>query len=166
LAELLTNPDLGTKSVRIRNARIVGAVDLTAAQVLCPLQLERCRLDERVVLTEATTRSMRFFDCTIPSVMAYQLRTRGNFEVSQGSRIEQINLSGANIDGAFGFDGATLDNPGGVSIAAGADFGRCTSWPSDDSRLGETQRPDERLALRAVEGQSVGRTVRLRSPTD
>ena len=79
LADLLTGILLPggkhPRTVKLRGARITGALDLEAATLMCPLWLRDCYLDEPVILDEATAPAIRLYDCHLPGLTAPQLRT-------------------------------------------------------------------------------------------
>ncbi|QKW33807.1 hypothetical protein HUT06_06980 [Actinomadura sp. NAK00032] len=122
LAELLTGeraPEGGRpRALKLRGARIAGALDLEAAELACPLLLADCHFDEPLVLSEATAPSVRLPGCRVPALIADQLRTTGNLELNRGFTTERIRLAGADIGGTVDLSDAVLRAPGTPSLVA------------------------------------------------
>ncbi|MEU8343230.1 hypothetical protein AB0C74_16160 [Spirillospora sp. NPDC048832] len=112
LARLLTGertPEGGRpRAVKLRGARITGALDLEAAELACPLLLDGCRFEEPLVLREATAPSVRLPGCDVPELIADQLRTTGNLELNRGFTAARVHLTGADIGGTVDLSDAAL----------------------------------------------------------
>ena len=123
LAELLT-AEHGARggplrAVKLRGARIVGELDLEAAELRRPLLLADCHIDEPINLSEATAPAIRLPGCLVPALTADRLQTAGNLELNRGfAAYGEVRLAGAHIGGLLSLDGARLINPGGRALAA------------------------------------------------
>lgn len=123
LAELLTGEQTQDSSrlraVKLRGARITGALDLEARKLLCPLVLQGCFFEDSVNLNEAESQSIRLPGCHVPALTADQLRTAGNVELDDAfTAIRGISFLAAHIGGHLGFDGASLTNMQGTALMA------------------------------------------------
>ena len=122
LVDLLTGdrvPEAGRpRTVKLRGARVTGALDLAGRVLACPLLLQHCHIDERVDLTEATASAIRLPGCQVPALTASQLRTTGNLEFSDGFRTRELRLDDAQIGGRLVLRGARLVNPRGPALSA------------------------------------------------
>jgi hypothetical protein len=121
LAELLTDAQgpRRPRALRLAGARIVGQLELGAADLVCPLLLGDCWLAEPVVLAEARAPALRLPGCHLSAVSADQLTTRGNLELTNGFTAHGgVSLFGAHIGGVLDLSGATLANPNGPALHA------------------------------------------------
>jgi hypothetical protein len=122
LVELLTaERAAGTgrpRAIKVQGARITGLLDLEACELVCPLLLRGCHIDERVNLDDATAAVIRLPGCHLYGLSAEQLRTAGNLELNEVTTEGEINLGGAHIGGQLLLDGAHLINPGGSALIA------------------------------------------------
>jgi hypothetical protein len=107
------------RGLRLRGARISGALSLEAATVAFPLTFRDCSFDEPLVLTEARLVSLRLPGCHVPGINADQLETRGNVDLSDGFRADgEVRLVRAHIGGALDCGGGIFANPGGLALNA------------------------------------------------
>lgn len=104
------------RAVKLLEAHVVGPLNLEAATLRCPLRLDRCRFSEHVTLNEAAAPSIRLIACTLTSLDADQLQTRGDFDLSDSVIDGALRMRGAHIGGNLNFQGATLRNPGGRAL--------------------------------------------------
>src|SRR5215211_224712 len=121
LAELLTTPEGSRRprALRLAGARIVGQLDLEAAELVCPLLLRSCWFAEPIVLDDAQASVVRLPGCHLPSLSAIRLTTRGALELNDGFNATRgIVLLGADIGGKLDLSGATLTNPDGSALIA------------------------------------------------
>lgn len=86
LAELLTNAEGSRRprALRLAGARVVGQLDLEAAELVCPLLLRACWFAEPVVLSEAQAPALRLPGCHLPGLSAARLTTRGDLRLGDG----------------------------------------------------------------------------------
>jgi hypothetical protein len=84
LAELLTNAEGSRRprALRLAGARVIGRLDLDAAELVCPLLLRGCWFAEPLILDEAQAPALRLPGCHLPGLSAEQLTTRGSLELS------------------------------------------------------------------------------------
>jgi adhesin HecA-like repeat protein len=123
LAELLTNRDgpRRPRALRLAGARIIGQLDLEAAELVCELLLGGCWFAEPVILDQAQAPSLRLPASHLPGLSADRLATRGNLQLGSGfAATGEIRLRGAHIGGQLDFGGATLTNPSGSALDAEA----------------------------------------------
>jgi hypothetical protein len=121
LADLLTNTDWlrRPRALRLAGARIIGRLELEATELVCPLLLEDCWFAEPVILVGTQAPSVRLPGCHLPGLLARQLTTRGDLELSHGFTASgEVRLAGARIGGQLVLDGATLTNPNGRALTA------------------------------------------------
>ena len=109
----------GTRAIRVRGARITGAIDVENRDVACLIRLEDCYFDEPVILRLARAVEVALPGCHLPAVRAVQAEIRGNLILDRITAT-QVDLRGASVGGVLSLDGATLNNPGGVTLAGGA----------------------------------------------
>ena len=100
----------GPRAIKLAGARIVGALDLEAATLLCPLSLEVCEFTGTVTFSEAHAPAIRLINCQLGNLHADQLETRGTLDLSFSTATAEVRLSGAHIGGALNLDGAKLLN--------------------------------------------------------
>lgn len=112
-------PDRDTRAIRVRGARVTGAIDLENRDVACLIRLEDCYFDEPVILRLARAVEVALPGCHLPALRAVQADIRGNLILDRITATS-VDLRGASVGGILSLDGATLDNPGGVTLAGGA----------------------------------------------
>jgi hypothetical protein len=86
LAKLLTDTEVQPRprALRLAGARVVGQLDLEAAELVCPLLLRACWFAEPVVLSEAQAPALRPPGCHLPGLSAARLTTRGDLRLGDG----------------------------------------------------------------------------------
>ncbi len=121
------------RAVRIRGARIVGPLDLEGALVVSRLDLRGCWLDcsTAPVFEAADLPTLRLRGCWLPAgLVADQLRTRSDVDLSNSRVFGEVRLLGARIGGQLNLTGARLRNLNGYALSAdraqidGSVFGR------------------------------------------
>jgi hypothetical protein len=123
LAELLTGLRQSgagpVRAVRLRGAWIVGALDLEAAVLVCPLLLHDCAFEQPVNLREARAKAIRLPGSHVPGIAADQLHTEGNLELNSGfTASAEICLRGAQIGGRLDLSSASITSLGGLALDA------------------------------------------------
>ena len=120
LVELLIRADHDPRrALRLRGARIRGALDLEGVQIDCPMALLNCYFEEAITLEEATTRSVRLSGSHIPSLNARQLRTTGDLRINAKCTVTgTVDLRRAHIAGDLNCQEARLRNPGATALNA------------------------------------------------
>jgi hypothetical protein len=108
LYELLTGRrEPEPRAVVLRGARIVGALNLEAASLVCPLSLHGCFFDAAVNLNRAEAPALAITGCHLPCLAAEQLQTSGNVELDR-STLSVVSLLGAHIRGQLSLNGTKL----------------------------------------------------------
>ena len=114
--------DIAPRAVRVRGARIVGQLDLEAATLRCPLQLEGCWLDHDaapVLLREVTAPAIRIRGCWLPAGLdARQVTTRGDVDLQRCRVQGEVRLLGGHVGGQLRLSGGKFRNAGGTALAA------------------------------------------------
>jgi hypothetical protein len=120
LVDLLTSSDGPRRqALRLAGARIIGSLDLEAAELVCPVLLEGCWFEEPAILAEASVSALRLPGCHLPALHAQHLTIRGDLELSYGFTASAgVRLRGAHIGGGLLLSGATLANPDGLALFA------------------------------------------------
>lgn len=123
LAELLMGrrePDSGPlRAVKLRGARIDGALDLEAATLSCPLELRECWFEQPINLSETQAKVIRLPGCHVPGINADEIEIRGDLDFNDGFTAHgEVSLIGARIGGWLDLRDAKLDNPGGTALDA------------------------------------------------
>jgi hypothetical protein len=123
LYQLLTGgnrpEDVRPRALRLAGARISGTLDLDGAELVCPLLLRDCWLDEPVTFAEARAVAIRLPGCYLPALQAEQLVTRVNLELDEGFTSQgEVSLLGAHVGGVLSLMGATLTDPNGCALNA------------------------------------------------
>jgi hypothetical protein len=115
LAGLLLRDDPRQPPLRLRGARITGRLDLSYADVARPVEFADCAFDEGVGVAEATTRSLGFLRCELPSLDCDTVTVRSHLALV-GSRIGHVSLYNADIVGQLDLSGAHLSVPGDAAL--------------------------------------------------
>jgi hypothetical protein len=123
LADLLTGrhrPGGGqARAVRLRGARISGALDLAGARLECPLLLDRCFLEHPFSLQDARAQAIRLPGCHVPGIAADQLRTEGSVELNDGfTATARISMAGARVGGRLDLSSAVITGTAGLAVDA------------------------------------------------
>jgi hypothetical protein len=119
LRELLTSSVTGIRMLRLRGARITGALDLEGDDLYRGVFLQDCIIDEPVNLRHARAPLICLPGCEFPTLEAVQLDVRGNLILDRVSATS-IDLRGAHVAGVLSLDGAILTNPNGATLSGGA----------------------------------------------
>jgi hypothetical protein len=72
----------GIGALRLRGARIIGALDLEHLELACPVLLQDCNFAEPVNLRQARAAEIRLLGCHLPNLRAEQLEVRGNLSLT------------------------------------------------------------------------------------
>ncbi|WP_240507040.1 hypothetical protein [Thermoactinospora rubra] len=110
----------GIPAVRLRGARIVGALDLRGGTVEHELSLSGCHLDEPVVLTGCVTRTIRLTDCRLPALIASGLRAGGHLSLSGSHVTGVVQLPRAQLGDGLWLAGTKIDGDGEWALVGNA----------------------------------------------
>ncbi len=116
-----TNPawPVHAKGVRIRGAKIVGALDFEAATLRCPLALLGCYIAEPVTLRGATIPALYLNGSHLPGLSADGVNVRGDVFLRKGfTAAGEVRLLGAQIGGQLACVGGSFSNQNGPALSA------------------------------------------------
>ena len=108
IAALVSGADSLTR-FSLYGARILGDLDLANARLQTSLLFEHCVFDGDLLLTEATTRSVRLRGCHLSHLDAARITLDGELEVA-GCRLDKLSLYGART-GDVEISGSTFTSP-------------------------------------------------------
>ncbi len=86
-----------TPALDVIGARITGPLNLRGARVEAYVDMRGCRFDDRVILSDANTGTIRFIGCSIDAVRARRVRVDGDLCLSTCLIREGIVLTDAQI---------------------------------------------------------------------
>ncbi|TKK89011.1 hypothetical protein FDA94_10850 [Herbidospora galbida] len=87
-------------ALRVTGARITEELVLEAGAIAAPVAMTGCDFESGVNLADATAVTIRLHDCRIAVLYGSDLRTQGDFEITDGSAVMgAIDLQGARIGG-------------------------------------------------------------------
>ncbi|OKK19178.1 oxidoreductase [Streptomyces sp. CB00455] len=84
-------------SLKLRGARITGQLDLSGGTVSPYVELQGCRFDSEIQLSEARVGTLRMIDCAIPRLEAARLHTEGDLHLPRCRVARGIRLTDAQI---------------------------------------------------------------------
>ncbi|MFB6616576.1 oxidoreductase [Streptomyces sp. NPDC056367] len=84
-------------SLKLRGVRIVGRLDLSGGVVGPYVELQSCRFDSEVQLSEARVGTLRLVNCAIPRLEAARLHTEGDLHLPRCRVARGIRLTDAQI---------------------------------------------------------------------
>jgi hypothetical protein len=103
-------------SVFLSGARITGQLDLRGLDFAPPLLLQQCVLDERLVIADSMSRSIRLYGCHLPGVQGSWLKCTGDLHL-RGCQVDgTVDLAGAYIGGQLVLSGSRLSTPRGIAV--------------------------------------------------
>ena len=111
--------------IHVRGVNVIGAVitcretlNLESTSIDKNFALKSCRIEGKLVLTEAKTRNISLEGCSLISLDAEQVRIEGSLEIGRGFvSANTTRLSGAEISGNLICDGAFFADPNIALIA-------------------------------------------------
>jgi hypothetical protein len=108
------------KGVWIRGARIKGRLDLNSTNVLFPLFLWSCRLEQNLHLNSAKMPLLSLEGSWTGSIAADGLNLEGSLFLRNGFHAEgEVSLIGATIGGDLEAEGGAFKRPSGNALNAG-----------------------------------------------
>ena len=106
------------RQVRIRGARVAGEVDLSHAEVLAAVRLDRCLLEQSVILEFARTRTLRFETCSLVSLKATGASIEGDLRIRRSYVQGVISLIDTRVRQSVVLSGSTIAGDGGRALDA------------------------------------------------
>ena len=107
------------KGVRIRGARIVGALDFEAAILRCPLHLVSCFIEQRMCFGDARVPSLVLSGSFTQGLQADGMVCEGSVSLNEGfSAKGEVRLLDAIIGGGLRCRGGSFENPDGDALNA------------------------------------------------
>ena len=106
------------RQVRIQGARVAGEVDLSHADVLAAVRLDRCLLEQSVILEFARTRTLRFETCSLASLKATGASIEGRLRIRRSDVQGVIVLIDARVRQSVVLSGSTIADDGGRALNA------------------------------------------------
>ncbi|MEV6955094.1 oxidoreductase [Streptomyces sp. NPDC051183] len=84
-------------SLKLRGVRITGRLDLSGGTVSPYVELQSCRFDSEVQLSEARFGTLRLMNCAVPRLEAARLHTEGDLHLPRCRVARGIRLTDAQI---------------------------------------------------------------------
>ncbi|WP_405941515.1 oxidoreductase [Streptomyces sp. NBC_00207] len=84
-------------SLKLRGVRITGRLDLSGGTVAPYVELQSCRFDSEIQLSEARFGTLRLINCAIPRLEAARLHTEGDLHLPRCRVARGIRLTDAQI---------------------------------------------------------------------
>jgi len=108
------------KGVRVKGASIVGALDFEAANVKCPLSVERCCIPERIILKHASVSSLDLSGSFVAKgIDADGMRADHDVVLAAGFVANgEVSLMNATLGGDLLCDGGSFVNEVGDALSA------------------------------------------------
>ncbi|MFD3696031.1 oxidoreductase [Streptomyces sp. NPDC058646] len=106
-------------SLKLRGTRITGRLDLSGGTVAPYVELQSCRFDSEVQLSEARFGTLRLMNCAIPRLEAARLHTEGDLHMPRCRVARGVRLTDAQIGTDLLISQAVVQRDGkGRAIAA------------------------------------------------
>lgn len=108
-------------SLKLRGVRITGRLDLSGGAVAPYVELQSCRFDGEVQLSEARFGTLRLVNCALPRLEAARLHTEGDLHLPRCRVARGIRLTDAQIGTDLLISQAVVqrDNKGRAVVADG-----------------------------------------------
>ncbi len=84
-------------SLKLRGVRIIGRLDLSGGTVAPYVELQSCRFDSEIQLSEARFGTLRLVNCAVPRLEAARLHTEGDLHLPRCRVARGIRLTDAQI---------------------------------------------------------------------
>ncbi|NUW33828.1 hypothetical protein HTZ77_20670 [Nonomuraea sp. SMC257] len=107
-------------AVRLHGARITGSLSILGGRVEHELQLRGCHLDEPVLLTATTTRTVRLIDCALPGFSGGGMRVAGHLSLSGSNITGTVRLGRAVFESGLWLGGTRLTADDVWALSAGS----------------------------------------------
>ncbi|MFG3441163.1 hypothetical protein ACGF0J_28265 [Nonomuraea sp. NPDC047897] len=127
-ADVITSLLLGAReaatgsvaAVRLRGARITGSLAIIGGTVEHDLDLKGCHLDQPVLLTGTTTRSVRLTDCALPGLSGGGMRVAGHLSLSGSTVTGTVRLARAQFESGLWLAGTRITADDAWALSAGS----------------------------------------------
>lgn len=86
-------------AVRLRGARVAGRLDVMGATLSCALVCEHCWFDTAPRFVEATTKTVRFVECSVAGFNGARMRVEGILNFYRTKVATLVRLDGATVAG-------------------------------------------------------------------
>ena len=96
------------RGLRLSNAYVVGALNLTGTSVIGEPIIARCRFEEGVDLSAAKFVSLNLQGSVLPHLVAQRIVCEGNFKAASLQCAGRVSLAGAEVRGQVNFSAARL----------------------------------------------------------
>jgi hypothetical protein len=106
------------KGVRVSGAWIEGVLDLEGCRVPRDIGLKDCRFTDVPLLRSATIDNLFLDGSVLPGLDADRVEARGGLTLRGAEVNGSVRLETARVGGLVEIDGAVLDSPDGVALAA------------------------------------------------
>ncbi|WP_162794600.1 hypothetical protein [Nonomuraea lactucae] len=107
-------------AVRLRGARITGSLAILCGTVEHELILSGCHLDEPVLLTDTTTRTVRLTDCKLPGFSGGGMRVAGHLSLSGSNITGTVRMARAQFESGLWLAGTRLTADDVWALSAGS----------------------------------------------
>jgi hypothetical protein len=136
------------RGLRLSAALIDGTLDLSWADLRGPLVLERCRVVERILMSDAKAKEVVFTGCHLVGGMeARRLQTGGSLDLSGSSLLCDLQICDARIGGDLILTGATVQPGDGDAVdAAGIHVAAGVQMDDEFVANGPVSLPEARVA--------------------
>ncbi|MFJ3857819.1 oxidoreductase [Streptomyces sp. NPDC090085] len=84
-------------SLKLRGVRVTGRLDLSGGAVAPYVELQSCRFDSEIQLSEARVGTLRLVNCAVPRLEASRLHTEGDLHLPRCRVARGIRLTDAQI---------------------------------------------------------------------
>ena len=112
---------MDAKGVRLRGARISGRLDLEAATLRCPLQLDNCYAPEPVIFTYATVSLLALTGCHLAGLTGDTLTVTKDLTLSGSAFTGPFRLVSADIGGHLSCHGTQFTGADGDGYVLNAE---------------------------------------------
>jgi hypothetical protein len=102
----------------VRDARIVGVLDLESANIDITAEFQNCTFRDEIKLEQANAKGLYFVRCNLNGMAASQLRTTFSFVLRDCHDTGGIKLAGAHVSGQVRITETTLQPSSGPALTA------------------------------------------------
>ncbi len=107
------------KGIRVYLAKIIGPLDFEFATLSRPLVLDNCKIEDKIILLHARTRTIILSGSHTKEISADGLVVEGDVFLQKGFRAQgEVSFLGANISGNLNCAGSSFENEEGIALYA------------------------------------------------